>query len=476
MPDLATALAEHTDIAADDRRWLAAMVREWSLLADTSFSDLVLWLLDSDGSVFWASAEQRPNTGQTTLEHSVVGNVIPFASSLAITDAYVSGQIVVQRGFDLMAEAVPIIRNGRTLAVVELRSSHNHSRISSALDDYFIDTSRVLIDMLWRGVFPIEPPSDPPGSPGVPDGVIRTDNYGVVLFAEPKAIASYRRLGYVGDLEGCKLLELSETLGRLKTTVKGPEDAFGNRPREVYVESADAAVRLRVIPLSHAREPLGELVLCIDVTALLEHERRLTTKDATIREVHHRVKNNLQTVASLLRLQSRRMSSDEGRAALREAVSRVQSIALVQEILSATYDEMVPFDQVVDQLLFMVGDLASPSGTVTSHREGSFGMVPADAATSLALVVTELCQNAIEHGLGYQSGTLTVTARRNSAQLSVYISNDGAPLPAGFDIADTRSLGLSIVATLVDDLGGTFTLANNVGTPGTVATLELHLE
>jgi two-component sensor histidine kinase len=170
------------------------------------------------------------------------------------------------------------------------------------------------------------------------------------------------------------------------------------------------------------------------------------------------------------------MNSDEGKAALREAVSRVQSIAVVHEILSATYDEMVSFDQVVDQLLLMVGDLASATGTVTTRREGSFGMVPADPATSLALVVTELCQNAIEHGLAYGSGILTLTARRSGPHLSVQISNDGAPLPVGFDITTTGSLGLSIVATLVADMGGTFTLADNIDGPGTLATVELDLD
>src|SRR5207248_11474166 len=98
----------------------------------------------------------------------------------------------------------------------------------------------------------------------------------------------------------------------------------------------------------------GALVLVRDVTELRHRERELITTDATIREIHHRVKNNLQTVAALLRLQARRMDSVQGREALNEAVRRVGSIAIVHETLSQNLDERVEFDDIADRVLAMV--------------------------------------------------------------------------------------------------------------------------
>ncbi len=92
-------------------------------------------------------------------------------------------------------------------------------------------------------------------------------------------------------------------------------------------------------------------MLVRDVTELRRREEQLLTKDATIREIHHRVKNNLQTVAALLRLQARRTAPPEAREALRESVRRVTSIALVHETLSQTLDESVAFDSIADELV-----------------------------------------------------------------------------------------------------------------------------
>ena len=101
-----------------------------------------------------------------------------------------------------------------------------------------------------------------------------------------------------------------------------------------------------------------------DVTELRRRDRQIMSKDATIREIHHRVKNNLQTVAALLRLQARRVALPEARAALEESMRRVQSIALVHETLSVSIDESVDFDEIVDRLLVMLSDVMGSAGRV----------------------------------------------------------------------------------------------------------------
>jgi two-component sensor histidine kinase len=247
----------------------------------------------------------------------------------------------------------------------------------------------------------------------------------------------------------------------------------GRGSAELDLETSTANVRLRVLPLSSEHGPDGLLVMCRDTTELRSRERQLVTKDATIREIHHRVKNNLQTVAALLRLQARRISSPEAKGALSDAMKRVAAIAVVHEILSQAFDSAVKFDDVADRLLKMVGDVAATGGKVRMVRQGSFGYVPADVATSLSLVLTELCQNAVEHGLREQSGEVLVRPQQQDGELVVEVCNLGEPLPEGFKITNSTSLGLSIVSTLVADLGGEFTL--NSDATETTATVRVPL-
>src|SRR6201992_1725840 len=174
----------------------------------------------------------------------------------------------------------------------------------------------------------------------------------------------------------------------------------GRAPRETEIDVNGTVVQLRSIPLVVGGQRTGALVLVRDVTELRRRERELLTKEATIREIHHRVKNNLQTVAALLRLQARRLQAPEARAALHEAVRRVGSIAIVHETLSHAPEEIVDFDDIADRVAMMAGEVSTPEMRVTPTITGQFGMLPSTTATPLALVLTELLQNALQHGFG----------------------------------------------------------------------------
>jgi two-component sensor histidine kinase len=222
-------------------------------------------------------------------------------------------------------------------------------------------------------------------------------------------------------------------------------------------------------------ETLGALLLVQDVTELRRRDRQIMSKDATIREIHHRVKNNLQTVAALLRLQARRVSVPEAREALEESMRRVSSIALVHETLSVSVDEEVDFDAVVDRLLVMLGDVMGSPEKIIVRRDGTFGDIPAEVATALVLVLTELVQNALEHGFEQDAtGSVVVSARRARGTLVVRIDDDGAGLPEGFDAGG--ALGLQIVKTLVSaELDGTVDFRAHEDGPGTSAVVTVPL-
>ena len=231
----------------------------------------------------------------------------------------------------------------------------------------------------------------------------------------------------------------------------------GRFPEPMDVENDAATMLVRALPLQAPGGEEGALVLVRDVTDVRRRDRALMTKDATIREIHHRVKNNLQTVAALLRLQARRMTEPAARAALEESVRRVASIAVVHETLAGSREDVVEVDDVLDQVLPMLGDVTSVGPAARITRVGKFGELPAAAATPLVMAVTELLHNAAEHAFhDGEPGTIVLAAERDGDDLVVRVRDDGRGLPPGFDPAASTGLGLQIVRTLVtSELHGT---------------------
>jgi two-component sensor histidine kinase len=188
------------------------------------------------------------------------------------------------------------------------------------------------------------------------------------------------------------------------------------------------------------------------------------------------VKNNLQTVAALLRLQARRMTEPAARAALEESVRRVASIAVVHETLAGSREDVVAVDDVLDQVVPMLSDLTSIGPGARIRRIGRVGELPAAVATPLVMAVTELLQNAAEHAYPEaEPGTIELVAERNGDDLVVRVCDDGQGLPEGFDADTSDGLGLQIVRTLVtSELGGSLLMgAPSGGGRGTEVVLSL---
>ena len=462
MLSLDQVVADRTDLGAEDVAILADIVSEWHLLADLSFSDLICWVPGTDDNEFWAAAQVRPATGPTALEDDVVGEVISYDPEHLVTEAYLSEEVCaagdnkLQAGIPVDVWAIPVVRNGRCLAVIERHTNQMGVRAPGALEDNYLEIAGILTDMLWRGDFPYHAGKATPralasGVPRIGEGIIRLDQGGIVSYASPNAVSAYRRLGLQGDLVGEDIAQLTATLAvGSGPTEEAPAKVIRQQlPAIVEVEAERGSVNVKVVPLTDENGPVGTLLVCRDTTELRRRERQLVTKDATIREIHHRVKNNLQTVAALLRLQARRMSSPEARSALEEAMRRVATIALVHETLSQTLNETVRFDDLVSRSLALAADVASAGGTVQTVRTGEFGMVPAGDATALALVLTELVTNAVEHGLpAGRSGTVEIHAERDGSELRVIVADDGVGLPGGGTVP-TTGLGAQIVQTLV---------------------------
>jgi len=322
------------------------------------------------------------------------------------------------------------------------------------------------------------------------------DGAGRIEFSSPNAVNALHRLGIYRGILGASLAEL----GLEHTPV--PVAFTQQLPVSEELELGDVAVFMRCIPLLDQGKVTGALVLVRDVTDLRRRDRLLLGKDVAIREVHHRVKNNLQTISSLLRLQARRLPKGDGRHALEEAERRVRSIAVVHEILSRDTTDEVDFNDILPSLVRMAEDLSSATVPAQVTWSGEAGEMGAQVATPLAVALNELMQNAVEHAFVLPAGhgaehhhlvpaevgaqpplgaevttgrakehdqppepRVHVSLSRAGDQLAVQVRDNGSGLPEGFSIEATTSLGLSIVRGLVNSqLGGTIKMFNDGGT------------
>ena len=482
LPELARL---HTRLSVDQLSHLTRLVASWGILADLCFADLLLFVPVAGGDGrFIVLGQVRPTTSQTLHGDDLVGRIIDEAERPLVARAFRAGEIMdgelafTSRGGEpARLQCIPVRHRGEVVAVLTREAPLTVGRRPGELERSYIEVFERFARMLVAGGFPYPVDEGTTAeSPRVGDGVLLLDEAARVVYASPNAVNALHRMGVYSNAQGARLDELGiecNAIGEAWDAALPVTEELERRP--------DVIVLLRVLPLFDGKagwtEPAvvaGAIVLLRDVSDLRRRDRLLLSKDATIREVHHRVKNNLQTIGSLLRLQARRLPPGEGRDALAEAERRIRSIALVHEILSREAGEQVPFDQIVGFLIRMAEEAAiSPAGPVRFTLEGVAGELPATLATPLSVVLSELLQNAVEHGYpdGSAGGHVHIALRNDGSRLQVVVRDDGKGLPPGFTIDRTRSLGLSIARDLVTtQMGGTITLS---GTAGTTVVLDI---
>jgi two-component sensor histidine kinase len=474
LPELARM---HTRLDEDELSHLTRLVASWGMLADLCFGDLLLLVVVSDGddNRFIVLGQMRPTTSQTLHREDLVGRIIDAAERPLVASAWRSGEILdgemmLGRGERARIQCIPVRHKGKLVGVLTRESALAVGRRPGELERAYVEVFDRFARMVVRGEFPY--PVDEgitAESPRVGDGALLLDAAGLAVYASPNAVNALHRMGVYSNAEGVRLDEVGvdETAVSTAYTTHLPvTEEVERRP--------DVIILIRALPILENGKVTGGIVLLRDVTDLRRRDRLLLSKDATIREVHHRVKNNLQTIGSLLRLQARRLAPGEGREALDEAERRIRSIALVHEILSRDAGEQVAFNEIIGPLVRMAADgLIVTETPVEFSWGGEPGALPAALATPLAVVLTELLQNAAEHAFvdgsrpqsGDGVGWVEVQLANDGSDLVVTVRDNGQGLPSGFTIGSTRSLGLSIVRDLVtSQLGGTIDLHTDGGT------------
>jgi len=461
-----------TALSGGDLVHMERLVSSWRHLADLSFADLLLLapITGEEGHRFVVLAQVRPVTGQTNYPQDLVGTVVDEVERPLYARCWRSADIV--RGDTsalgskdrVRVQVIPVRRDERLIGLVTREESMTLARRSGELERTYFDVFDRFARMIADGTFPFDVDEvEMESAPRVGDGVIVIDAETQVKFASPNAVSSLHRMGIHAYAQSQRLIDVGfdDTAARSAMLL--------SLPVAEEIEGDDVSVLVRVLPLVDQKQPAGALVLLRDVSDLRRRDRLLLSKDATIREIHHRVKNNLQTIASLLRLQGRRLQSPEARVALRESERRIRSIAIVHETLSREAGDVVSLNEIVRPLARLVEETTStPEHTIRFKVEGDAGELPGEVATPLAVVLNELMQNAVDHAFpegASDDALVQVNLSRTDGHVEIEVRDNGAGLPDQFTLEGSRGLGLSIVQALVtSELQGSIEMHDDDGT------------
>ena len=460
LAELASARTRLDELAIDH---LLRLIASWSLLADLAFSDMLLMAALDDGrgnggdEHFIVLGQMRPNNRTTLINDDLMGTTHPSSAWPHVRRAFDEGvRVEGEFRFDAAAAAVPVwcvpVRFHGSVIAVLVRLQAPLRATASLYEQSYLSIFVRLCDMVTDATFPYrEDAVAGPGLPRVGDGVILIDGAGRVEFATPNAVNALHRLGIYTAAEGHTFAELGVTARAIERSL-----AFGIPTLEEVDAGHDVAILFHGVPLIADQAVSGVLTLVRDVSDLRQLNRMVLNRETAVREVHHRVKNNLQTISSLLHLQARRSSEAETKTALLEAERRVRSIAVVHEVLSREPGEEVVFDEIVRSLVLLVEDTVLSLHPVEIVVNGELGVLSTDLATPLAVALAELLTNAVEHAFidfggadNEHVGVVTLNLSRDESHAVAEIRDNGRGLGAHFSLDVPTSLGLSIVRDLI---------------------------
>ena len=488
MATLAELTRIGTDLSTQQLMHLQRLVGWWGILADLSFSDLLLFVpTDEVGTEFAIAGQIRPTTGQTLYRDDHVGLRVDDIDRPLVARAFALGEVVEgevpikpsNRRARVMC--IPITHDGIVVGVLsrELVPDFAERRDPGELERTYLQTFHQLARMITSGAFPfVGHDVDMDDVPRVGDGLLVVDPEARIQYASPNALSTLHRAGIIGNVAGRRLRDLGIEQPIIRQAMK----SFG--PITAEVERNDTTVQVLAMPLIDREISKGAVVLLRDITELRLRDRLLVAKDATIREIHHRVKNNLQTISSLLRVQGRRLESVEAKLAIDESVRRIRAIALVHETLASESSDDVSLADVASMLARTVQDsFTSPERPIRFEVHGDAGLVPSDVVTRLAVVLNELLQNTVDHAFPAdlpfvegRVGLVEILLSRDAEHIRMTVRDDGVGMPDDFDSSSQGGLGVSIIRALAtSELGGEIVMRRRRDSAGSEVLVEVPL-
>lgn len=414
---------EQTVLNREDAERIEAFAHSLQLIADVSQSDVFIDCPTADPGAALVVAQAHPRTFPSLYRTSVVGQLAHANNEPAVLYTLVSGHPVVgSRGTS--QERVAIQQN-----VVPIRSSDDrvigalimeHDITEIVAQEHRMERLKQTTETLSQTLLTFAVAEG--GMPQLMhEGIILFDEQGTVTYTNPQAARLLREIGVDRPPEGGDLSEL--LYGRIdRQQLLGHNGVFHQ-----HMQWGASAWVLKAMSFYREQRAYGGLMLIRDVTELMQKEKQLTVKSAVIKEIHHRVKNNLQTVSSLLRLQMRRTKHAEVSHVYRDSINRINSIALIHEMLAYEGADSIPFHTAVDKIAKnVISSSAKPEQTIRAGVGGTELVLPSELATTLALAVNELIQNSVVHAFANRpSGEISITLSQAGQIASVRIADNG---------------------------------------------------
>lgn len=441
------------------------------MLADLSQADVLIMTPQADN--FRVISHVRPMNARTVYPIDQVDEILPMESRPLVTSAFETGEVMdggvflERRGRWIRTLAVPVRFEKEIVAVLAREFSPQIEIMPGDLELQSFATFRRFASMIAAGSFPFGVETrrhDHP--PRVGDGIMLFDRAGRLEYASPNALTVLRQVG-------ATQVNLGQLLGDMGIDAPGVRQAYANRLDYTdEIEVGSRVLSTYCVPLLTRTVVSGSLILLRNITELRQRDRLLMTKDATIAEIHHRVKNSLQTVSSLLQLQSRRVETDAAKAALAESARRIRTIGVVHELLSHRTDDEIQFGEVLRTLTTMIRDsLVDPRQPVAFTIESDAAILPNNLTTPLALMASELVQNAIDHA---ECSEVVIRLATQSDAIVLSVADNGVGFPDPGPQVEEPGLGMVIVRTIAEsELGGSMTLGDNE--PGALVQIRVPL-
>ena len=401
-------------------------------------------------------AEAKPSNHYSMYKNSVVGELAlrenePAAlRTLEIGMATRDLKALTQECMNVRQTVEPIKNeNDRTIGVLIIEKDITENNSDNKNIELFTETNKFLGNKIH-----INNNNEGNITYHIDDAIIIFDENGVVRFVNPVAEKLYEKLGYRDKLIGMDFENISldnKLLHEISCNCEfdTSEVNIGN-------------LTLQVKYIYQSSKVLNLVMLIKDITDMKQKEKELILKSVAIKEIHHRVKNNLQTIASLLRLQSRRIDNMEIKNALDESMNRILSIAATHEILAQEGIDEVDIKEVIQHIKLSISKCFNiSSDKINITVEGDGFKIDSDKSTSIALIVNELLQNSLQYAFeGRSYGDINIKIQRGKVYSSISVVDNGM----GFDtdLISNKSLGLNIVKSLVKDkLHGNFNIVSN---------------
>lgn len=459
---------KYTDLNDADIAIIEAMNRVLQPVANLVDADIFIDCPGRDGDAI-VVAEAKPSDVPSSYKKTVVGMLAKQENEPAVARTFRLGvgtkemkAITQENGMTI--QTVEAIRNGGKIIGVliqekrldEQRELSDRIHFSQQSDERI---AVALTHMASEGNWLTE---------CIDEAIVMVNHEGIVSFRNTLAKELYQTLGYVEDVLG----QPYKNIRLVEDTSDTVREVNGFTVKQATVSGR--VLTLRRIPLNTA--DMAFAIVIQDETWRWEQEQALILKSVAIKEMHHRVKNNLQTIASLLRLQMRRTDNADTREVLGESMNRILSIASTHEVLSQSGVDEVMLGAVLNNIRSNTLRYFEGPRRVDISIEGDDFAVDSDIATSIAMVVNELLQNSFKYAFPERNegGRVRVVVTRGDLYSEIRVADNGS----GFDIGkvEKSSLGLSIVQTLVKDkLKGNLEIESGPAGTNTVFTFRNKL-